>query len=120
MRYYIKTLEFWETIAEYEVEAESEEKAVEMVRKGEVSYDDYEHPGNADQFGEVLEISQIVDDWYFTMDGMDVEEFGPYDTELEALEGIRRVREKGEELGDGVERTFTAPYQGKRDSVWND
>jgi len=60
------------------------------------------------------------EDWYFTMDGMDVEEFGPYNTELEALEGIRRIQKRDKESGDGIERVFTAPYQGKRGSVWDD
>lgn len=67
-----------------------------------------------------VEDEEEDEDWYFTMDGMDVEEFGPYSTEEDALGGINQIRKKAKELNDGVERTFTAPYQGKRDSVWND
>lgn len=60
--YRIKTLEWFETIAEYEIEAESKEQAIEMVKNGEVAYDQHEHPGNDDKWGEVLEIESDEED----------------------------------------------------------
>jgi len=51
--------------------------------------------------------------WYFSMES-DVyghEEFGPYDTETEAEEGMDRVMAKVAELGDGIERAYEEPYK---------
>ena len=51
--------------------------------------------------------------WYFNMDGLGWEEFGPYDTEAEALAGMERVRTAGLALNDGVERSFFGPLERK-------
>jgi hypothetical protein len=55
------------------------------------------------------------EDWYFTMTGMDTEEFGPYDTEDEAEAGMQRVKDKAEKLNDGVDREYDGPYQGSKE-----
>ena len=50
--------------------------------------------------------------WYFEMMSREYgfEEFGGYDTEVEAIEGQVRVKEKAQELKDGIERQYTEPY----------
>ena len=46
-------------------------------------------------------------EWYFHMDE---ERFGPYDSEQEARDGIKRVQVKAKEVHDGVESHYTAPF----------
>lgn len=51
--------------------------------------------------------------WYFTVSSEEYgsEEYGPYNTEQEAREGIDRIAEAAIEINDDVERHFTRPYQ---------
>lgn len=51
--------------------------------------------------------------WYFTLssDEYGSEEFGGYDTEQEAQEGIVRVKARAEILSDGITRYYSEPYQ---------
>lgn len=58
MRFYIKSLERWETEAEYEVEADDAHQALLMVSGGKVAYDKHEHTED-DEFLMVLEIERI-------------------------------------------------------------
>lgn len=53
--------------------------------------------------------------WYFLMEGLGKEQFGPYDTEEEAREGMNRVRSKAdkEETRYGIFRFFYGPYLGE-------
>jgi hypothetical protein len=55
----IKTLELFESIAYYEVQANTLEEAVAMIKSGDVAYESHEHPGNADQFIEVMETEEV-------------------------------------------------------------
>lgn len=55
--------------------------------------------------------------WYWLMESeIDTEEFGPYDTEEEAIAGTRRVQAEAGSLADGIKRRYSAPYQGKGNS----
>jgi len=53
-------------------------------------------------------------DWYFTVesDVFGSDEYGSYDTEADAEEGITRIKAEAKELNDGIVRLYTAPYQG--------
>ena len=56
------------------------------------------------------------EDWWFTMNtplGPD-EEFGPYESHEEAMNGIERVMQKVISLQDGHTREFPRAYQGRR------
>jgi hypothetical protein len=54
--------------------------------------------------------------WYFTSDSADYgsETFGPYDSKIETLLGIGRVKTRAATLGDGVVRHYSAPIHGAR------
>ena len=60
--YQIETHEWFETVATYTVEAESEVAAQEQVIKGAVAYDCHDHPGNDDHFDEVISCVQLEDE----------------------------------------------------------
>ena len=51
--------------------------------------------------------------WYFDMSSAEYgsEEFGDYRSRRDALAGIKRVKEEALRLKDGIERTFSEPYQ---------
>ena len=53
-----------------------------------------------------------TNEWYFKVESVEYgsERFGPYDTEDEAWQGLKRVVERSAQLNDGVEREFTVPY----------
>lgn len=50
MRIILTTLEKFETIASYSVEAENIEEAKKMVKQGKVAFVSHTHPGNDDEF----------------------------------------------------------------------
>jgi hypothetical protein len=52
-------------------------------------------------------------DWYFKMtsDEYGTEEFGPYTTEEDAMEGMKRVSYRAAFQNDSVKRLFELPYQ---------
>jgi hypothetical protein len=54
----IETLEYFETKCLYFVEADTEEEAKQKVITGDAAYDEHEHPGNDDTFGEILSTNQ--------------------------------------------------------------
>lgn len=51
--------------------------------------------------------------WYFTVtsERYGSEEYGPYDSEREALQGIARVKIAARDLVDVVEREYGWPYE---------
>jgi len=51
--------------------------------------------------------------WHFDVssDEYGTETYGPYDTEVEAQQGIENVRASAAALNDDIERRFTAPYK---------
>ncbi|KKM75076.1 hypothetical protein LCGC14_1393830 [marine sediment metagenome] len=50
--------------------------------------------------------------WFtVTSDEYGLEEFGPYDSALEAEKASDRVQAKAEQLDDGVYREYAIPYQ---------
>ena len=53
-----------------------------------------------------------AEEWAFVMssDEFDSEEFGPYESYMDAVGGVFRVLQEAGELNDGVQRTFTQPY----------
>jgi hypothetical protein len=52
-------------------------------------------------------------EWFWTLSSevFGTERFGGYDTEAEALAGIKRVKAGAKRLNDGIERTYSAPFQ---------
>lgn len=56
--YRVETLEKFTAIATYHVNAPNPDKAIEEIIKGKVAYDYHEHPGDDDEFIEVLEIEE--------------------------------------------------------------
>ena len=54
-----------------------------------------------------------MENWYFDTRSRvyGSETFGPYDSEAEAKEGIKRVREAAKALKDDITRIFSQPYQ---------
>ena len=54
-----------------------------------------------------------MDEWYFTTssDEYGKEEFGSYDTEKDALQGILRVVLESRKRDDGVVRSYSEPYK---------
>ena len=53
-------------------------------------------------------------DYWFTVasDEYGAEDYGPYDSELEALAGINRVKQAVKDLtGDSVKRLYSEPFQ---------
>jgi hypothetical protein len=51
--------------------------------------------------------------WYFDVSSAEfgTETFGPYDTDVEAQQGIDRVRAEAAALDDDIDRHFSGPYQ---------
>lgn len=51
--------------------------------------------------------------WYFEVMSNEYgfDKYGGYDTEVEAIEGQIRIKEKAKELDDDVERLYTDPYE---------
>ena len=60
--------------------------------------------------------------WYFYMESEEhgSEAFGPYATQDEAWDGLRRVATEAQELEDGIERWFQTPHQSSGDRMVDD
>lgn len=69
-KYCVTARETWESLVDYEIEADSEEEAVAEIETGTTDYQDYEHLDR--EVKKIIDIS-AVDDRQHTLPGFDQE-----------------------------------------------
>ena len=74
-KYLITARETWETLVDYEIEASSEEEAVEEIETGIADYKDYEHLDR--EVKKIIDVS-VVDDRQHVLPGLDQEQLSDH------------------------------------------